>query len=86
VASVEAPPTELYHADWSPDGRFIAFSHGCKKPNKMEPAHYIVGQEAPGWDICVVDVENPGTYVTITSDGLSNKEPDWVPVAGKTPK
>jgi len=61
---------EVYHSDFSPDGRYLAFSHG--------PAgNEMVGGKAPGWNICVSDME--GKWVEITADGKHNKEPDWVP-------
>jgi len=63
---------EVYHSDFSPDGKYIAFSHGPK-------AGEIVGAKAPGWNICVCDMN--GKWTEITTDGKSNKEPDWVPVA-----
>jgi Tol biopolymer transport system component len=62
---------EVYHTDFSPDGRYIAFSHGPK-------ANEMVGGKAPGWNICVSDMS--GKWVQITSDGNHNKEPDWVSV------
>lgn len=64
---------EVYHADWSPDGRYITFSHGPKADEK-------VGGKAPGWNICVGD--GAGRWVPVTTDGNHNKEPDWVPVQG----
>ena len=65
---------EVYHSDFSPDGKYVAFSHGPK-------AQEMVGGKAPGWDICIGDVS--GKWVEITSDGNHNKEPDWVPVRAK---
>ncbi len=62
---------EVYHTDFSPDGKYIAFSYG---PCAQEQ----VGGEAPGWNICVADLN--GKWVQITTDGHQNKEPDWVPV------
>jgi Tol biopolymer transport system component len=63
---------EVYHTDFSPDGKYIAFSHGPK-------AGEMVGGKAPGWNICVSDMN--GTWVEITADGNQDKEPDWVPIA-----
>jgi len=62
---------EVYHTDFSPDGKYIAFSYGPK-------AQEMVGGKAPGWNICVSDMN--GKWVQITTDGNHNKEPDWVPV------
>jgi Tol biopolymer transport system component len=62
---------EAYHTDFSPDGKFIVFSHGPK-------ANEMVGGKAPGWNICVGDMS--GKWVQITTDGNHNKEPDWVAV------
>jgi Tol biopolymer transport system component len=63
---------EVYHTDFSPDGKYIAFSYGPK-------AQEMVGGKAPGWNICVSDMS--GTWVQITTDGNHNKEPDWMPVS-----
>jgi len=73
-------PLEVYHADWSPDGRYILFSRGPKEPSKMKPQRAIVAIRAPGWDVCVADAEATDVWVPLTADGQSNKEPDWVPV------
>ncbi|MBN1803682.1 MAG: hypothetical protein JW837_00385 [Sedimentisphaerales bacterium] len=62
---------EVYHTDFSPDGKYVAFSYGPK-------ANEMVGGKAPGWNICVSDIS--GKWVQITHDGNHNKEPDWVPV------
>jgi len=68
---------EVYHSDFSPDGRYIAFSHG-------PTADEMIGGKAPGWDICIADIGGeagsaPPKWVQITTDGNHNKEPDWVP-------
>lgn len=68
---------ELYHADWSPDGRYIAYSYG-PRGRFMKGALYVPGSVAKGWDLCIVDTQNPDVYTKITNDGISNKEPDWL--------
>jgi len=62
---------EVYHTDFSPDGKYITFSYGPE-------ANEQVGGKAPGWNICVSNLS--GTWVQVTTDGNQNKEPDWVPV------
>ena len=62
---------EVYHSDWSPDGKYIAFSFG-------PAAEEIVGERAEGWNICVGDLT--GKWTPVTTDGKDNKEPDWVPL------
>ncbi|MFH1264925.1 MAG: hypothetical protein ABIK89_04315 [Planctomycetota bacterium] len=70
-------PLQTYHVDWSPDGKYIAYSEGGRG-TRMEPAGCFVGMKAQGWDIWVVKPSEPGVVVRLTFDGLSNKEPDWV--------
>lgn len=65
--------SKIYHVDFSPDGRYIAFSYGPAEGGQQ------VGGKAYGWNICVTDMS--GKWVQITDDGYHNKEPDWVPVA-----
>jgi Tol biopolymer transport system component len=72
-------PTELYHADWSPDGKFMLLARGPREMSRMKPQRAIIGVEAPGWDVCVVEVGGRNRWVRLTKDGRSNKEPDWVP-------
>jgi len=76
-----ADPLETYHADWSPDGRYICYSFGPKKTEKdlkgLLPE--FPGVTAPGWNICVADAEGHDRWVALTTDGKSCKEPDWVP-------
>jgi Tol biopolymer transport system component len=62
---------EVYHTDFSPDGKYLTFSHGPK-------ATEMVGGKAPDWNICVADLK--GKWVEVTTDGKHSKEPDWVPV------
>ena len=80
---VSPKPMKIQHVDWSPDGRYVAFSRGpYKKSLGLAPS--LVGIQAPGWDICVGDPSTTNRWVAITTDGKSNKEPDWVPLS-KTP-
>ncbi len=62
---------EVYHVDFSPDGKYIAFSYGPEADEQ-------VAGKAPGWNICVTDLA--GKWVQVTTDGNHNKEPDWVPI------
>ncbi len=75
-----ADPIETYHTDWSPDGKYIVFSRGPKVQGKnlkgLLPE--FPGVDAPNWNTCIADVAQKNRWVQITSDGQSNKEPDWV--------
>ncbi len=75
-------PMKIQHIDWSPDGRYVAFSRGpYKKGLGLAPS--LVGVAAPGWNLCVADPNTTNRWVAITSDGDSNKEPDWVPIVNE---
>jgi len=63
---------KIYHVDFSPDGKYIAFSFGPSSGGQQ------VGGKAAGWNICVTDLS--GKWVLVTADGRHNKEPDWVPI------
>jgi hypothetical protein len=67
---------KVYHVDFSPDGKYIAFSNGSFSGGQQ------VGGRAEGWNICVTDLS--GKWVQITTDGKHNKEPDWVTVPPKS--
>ena len=67
---------KVYHVDWSPDGKYIAFSYGSFN-GAQQPGGF-----AEGWDICVTDLS--GKWIKVTKDGNHNKEPDWVPIPPKT--
>lgn len=73
-------PMETYHCDWSPDGKYVAFSYGPKQKgrNLKGLLPEFPGVEAPGWNTSVADVTRKNTFVQITSDGKSCKEPDWM--------
>jgi len=62
---------EVYHLDWSPDGKYIAFSFG-------PDGEQHVGGTAKGWNICIAEIAT-GKWAYVTTDGNQNKEPDWVP-------
>lgn len=76
-------PVEVYQADWSPDGRYLAFTSGPKSEKKLDIARAIISVKAPGWNICVADANGTNRFVLITTDGNSNKEPDWVPLPSR---
>jgi Tol biopolymer transport system component len=67
---------KVYHVDFSPDGKYIAFSFGPFTGGQQ------VGGKAKGWNICVTDLS--GKWVKVTTDGNHNKEPDWVPIPSTT--
>jgi dipeptidyl aminopeptidase/acylaminoacyl peptidase len=84
---------KIYHIDWSPDGRYVAFSRGpegegdLSKQGTFQAACEIVGVYAGGWNIYAVSAKRTGTldlqtatdadYVQLTSNGNSNKQPKW---------
>jgi Tol biopolymer transport system component len=89
---------KIYHADWSPDGKFVSVSSGPKgegDPKKKfthQSACEIVGVHAKGWDIYAVPVDAGGKvdlladddpHANLTANGQSNKESDWVSSDGK---
>ncbi len=78
-------PIEVYHVDWSPDGKYLAFSRG-PKAKRLGPAPEMVGVVAEGWNICVADAAATNRWVAITTDGRGNKEPDWAPAGSKESK
>jgi hypothetical protein len=84
---------KIYHIDWSPDSRFVAFSRGpegdgdLSKPGTFQAACEIVGVYAKGWNICVAAAQRSGVvdlneatgadFAQLTGNGASNKEPAW---------
>jgi Tol biopolymer transport system component len=77
---VSQEPFMTYHMDWSPEGRYIAFTRGPKSTQKalVGATRETPGVKAPGWDLCIADAAGENRWIQITLDGLSNKEPDWV--------
>jgi Tol biopolymer transport system component len=73
-------PTEVYHTNWSPDGRYIAFASGPKLQTKslMGAMCEFPGVVAPGWNICVADPTQKNHWQQITLDGKSCKFPNWI--------
>lgn len=72
-------PLKIYHIDWSPDGRYIAFSRGPEKKT-LGLAPEMVGIPAKGWNLCVGDATTLDRWRQITTDGHCDKEPDWAPL------
>ena len=77
-------PIETYHVDWSPDGKYLAFSRGPKKKS-LGPAPEMIGAQAEAWNICVADAAATNRVLALTTDGQSNKEPDWAPLRKSKP-
>jgi hypothetical protein len=78
-------PLETYHADWSPDAKYVALSFGPKFKGKSLKGHLpeMNGIEAPGWNVRIADASTRGRWVAVTFDGKSNKEPDWLPAPAR---
>lgn len=60
-----------YYPDYSPDGRLIAFS--------VSPEHHA-GED---WDLALMDVQKPGSFVRLTTGRGNDRVPDWRPTGGK---
>jgi Tol biopolymer transport system component len=74
-------PIKVYHIDWPPDGKYVAFTRG-PDTERLGHAPEGVGIPAEGWNICVADMTQANCWVAVTTDGMCNKEPDWVPQPG----
>jgi Tol biopolymer transport system component len=68
---------KVYHVDISPDDKHIVFTYGPFGGGQQ------VGGMARGWNLCIGDLT--GRWVQITTDGLHNKEPDWIPIPKARP-
>jgi Tol biopolymer transport system component len=63
----------IYHADWSPDQQYLAFTFGFDDEGKPE------SEKKPWTRVCICDLKT-GKWTQITTDGKYNEQPDWVPV------
>jgi len=63
----------IFHSGRSPDMKYIIFSY------IPLPGSDQISKPAPGSNICICELST-GKWVQVTTDGKSNKEPDWVPV------
>ena len=90
---IQDKTNETYHVDWAPDSRTVSLSRGPAskgdptKRGTFQSACEIVGVYAPGWNLCAVSAEREGVvdlnhaadtdFLTLTTDGASNKESAW---------
>ena len=90
---IQDKTNEIYHVDWAPDSRTVSLSRGPAskgdptKRGTFQSACEIVGVYAPGWNLCAVSAEREGVvdlnpaadadFLTLTTDGASNKESAW---------
>lgn len=54
-----------YYPEYSPDGRYIAFS--------VSPEHH----QGEDWDLAITDAANPGTIIRLTSGPGNDRVPHW---------
>lgn len=64
---VEDPKLWSYYPDYSPDGRYIAFS--------VSPEHH----EGEDWDLALMEAGKPGHFVRLTTGPGNDRVPDWRP-------
>jgi Tol biopolymer transport system component len=56
-----------YYPDYSPDGRYLAFS--------VSPEHH----EGEDWDLAIMDLQKPGQFARLTSGRGNDRLPHWRP-------
>jgi TolB protein len=56
-----------YYPDYSPDGRYVAFS--------VSPEHH----EGEDWDLAITDAARPGAMTRLTSGPGNDRVPHWKP-------
>ena len=64
---MQDPKLWTYYPDYSPDGRYLAFS--------VSPEHH----QGEDWDLAVMDLQNPGKFSRLTSGPGNDRYPDWRP-------
>jgi Tol biopolymer transport system component len=62
----------VYRADWSPDGKYLAFTYGFDDEGKSE------SEREPWRHICICDLTT-GKWTQITTEGQFNDNASWVP-------
>jgi Tol biopolymer transport system component len=90
---IQDEKNKVYHINWSPDSKFVAFSRGpdgdgdLTKKGSFEAACEIIGVYAGGWNLYAVSAERTGKidllkdgaadFTQLTTNGDSNKQPAW---------
>ena len=80
---ITSPDLHTYHADWSPDGKYITYSLGpggtvqANGPGTNRGIAELVGVRAQ-WDIWIASATGEFPPLPLTTDGRSNKESDWI--------
>ncbi len=90
---IQDEKNKVYHINWSPDSKFVAFSRGpdgegdLSKKGSFEAACEIIGVYAGGWNLYAVSAERtgkidlqtdgPADFTQLTTSGDSNKQPAW---------
>lgn len=64
---VKDPKLWSYYPDYSPEGRYLAFS--------ISPAHH----DGEDWDLAIMDLQQPGRFTRLTAGRGNDRYPDWRP-------